>query len=466
MSFIKKNYIYITSLILISLVLRVYNLNLDDLWFDELASLWIADPSISWEETLERNIEINIGSHLTFTIILKYFFLLFGYDPNIARLVPLTFGALSVPMMIYLTKILDKGNSWLLVGFLISINYYLISYSQELRSYSLTFFLVLLNLIFFLKVLEKNKLLYNILFYLVSLIAAFNHIFIFIILISQSFFLFIHYKSDIKKIFPIGFNIFAIFFSYLFLMYDSLLMQVSIQDFWIEQVKMDFFINYYFSRFFGSKIMGLIYLLILFYLLWNKKKLLLNYSNKLFLFVLILINSYFLPVIYGFVSTPILTDRYIIFVLIAIFILISVLIFKIKNKKTKNMILIVLITSTVINNYIEIFERKNTKPNFKKSILFIKNSNSQNLMLSDNDYISRNLVSNYIKLINVKNNKLNFYDDLNNSSFNSIWVMCYLPTTAFICDKPIDLNKDFVRKKGMRFNLIKLEFYEIINILD
>jgi len=466
MSFIKKNYIYITSLILISLVLRVYNLNLDDLWFDELASLWIADPSISWEETLERNIEINIGSHLTFTIILKYFFLLFGYDPNIARLVPLTFGVLSVPMMIYLTKILDKGNSWLLVGFLISINYYLISYSQELRSYSLTFFLVLLNLIFFLKVLEKNKLLYNILFYLVSLIATFNHIFIFIILISQSFFLFIYYKSDIKKIFPIGFNIFAIFFSYLFLMYDSLLMQVSIQDFWIEQVKMDFFINYYFSRFFGSKIMGLIYLLILFYLLWNKKKLLLNYSNKLFLFVLILINSYFLPVIYGFVSTPILTDRYIIFVLIAIFILISVLIFKIKNKKTKNMILIVLITSTVINNYIEIFERKNTKPNFKKSILFIKNSNSQNLMLSDNDYISRNLVSNYIKLINVKNNKLNFYDDLNNSSFNSIWVMCYLPTTAFICDKPIDLNKDFVRKKGMRFNLIKLEFYEIINILD
>jgi 4-amino-4-deoxy-L-arabinose transferase-like glycosyltransferase len=466
MSFIRKNYIYISILILISLVLRVYNINLDDLWFDELASLWIADPTISWSETLERNIELNIGSHLIFSIILKYFFLLFGYDPNIARLVPLVFGVLSVPLIIYLTRILDKNNSWLLVGFLISINYYLISYSQELRSYSLTFFLCVLSLIFFLKILEKNKLLYNILFYLISLIAAVNHIFIFIILFSESLFLFFFYRSDKKKFLLINFNIFAIFFSYLLLMYDSLLVQISIEEFWIEQVKGDFFIDYYFSRFFGSKIMGLIYLSTLFYLLWNKRKLLLNHSNRLFLLLLILVNSYFLPVMYGFAGTPILTDRYIIFVLISIFILISVLIFKIENEKTKKIILIILITSTLINNYIEIFERKNTKPDFKKSILYIKNSNSQNLMLSDGDRISVNLVSNYIKLINVKNDKLKFYDNLDNSSFKNIWVICYLPTTAFICDKPLDLGDDFVRKKSLSFNLIKLEFYESINILD
>ena len=466
MSFIRKNYIYISILILISLVLRVYNINLDDLWFDELASLWIADPTISWSETLERNIELNIGSHLIFSIVLKYFFLLFGYDPNISRLVPLVFGVLSVPLIIYLTRILDKNNSWLLVGFLISINYYLISYSQELRSYSLTFFLCVLSLIFFLKILEKNKLLYNILFYLVSLIAAVNHIFIFIILFSESLFLFFFYRSDKKKFLLINFNIFAIFFSYLLLMYDSLLVQISIEEFWIEQVKGDFFIDYYFSRFFGSKIMGLIYLSTLFYLLWNKRKLLLNHSNRLFLLLLILVNSYFLPVMYGFAGTPILTDRYIIFVLISIFILISVLIFKIENEKTKKIILIILITSTLINNYIEIFERKNTKPDFKKSILYIKNSNSQNLMLSDSDRISVNLVSNYIKLINVKNDKLKFYDNLDNSSFKNIWVICYLPTTAFTCDKPLDLDDDFVRKKSLSFNLIKLEFYESINILD
>ena len=466
MSYIKKNYFFISSLILLSLVLRFYNLNLDDLWLDELASLWVADPNISLSETLERNIEINIGSHLVFTIILKYFFLLFGYDPNIARFVPLFFGIISVPLIIYLTKIISKNSSWLLVGFLISINYYSISYSQELRSYSLIFFLSLLNLIFFLKILDKKNFLYNVLFYLTSLIAAINHIFIFIILFSQILFLFIFYRAD-KKIFVlINFNILAIFISYLLFMHDSLLTQMAIKEFWIEQVKIDFFINYYFSRFFGSKIMGLIYLSILFYLLWGGKKILLNHSNKLVLFLLILINSYFLPIIYGLISRPILTDRYIIFVLIPIFILISVLIFKLENKKTKKIILIILIISTLANNYIEIFERKNTKPEFKKSILFIKDTNSQNLMLSDNSNLINNLISNYIKLITVKNSEFKFHSNLDNSSLESIWVMCYLPTTAFTCDKPLVLNGDFVRKRGVKFNLIKLELYEVINNLD
>ena len=249
-------------------------------------------------------------------------------------------------------------------------------------------------------------------------------------------------------------------------MHDSLLTQMAIKEFWIEQVKIDFFINYYFSRFFGSKIMGLIYLSILFYLLWGGKKILLNHSNKLVLFLLILINSYFLPIIYGLISRPILTDRYIIFVLIPIFILISVLIFKLENKKTKKIILIILIISTLANNYIEIFERKNTKPEFKKSILFIKDTNSQNLMLSDNSNLINNLISNYIKLITVKNSEFKFHSNLDNSSLESIWVMCYLPTTAFTCDKPLVLNGDFVRKRGVKFNLIKLELYEVINNLD
>jgi hypothetical protein len=126
----------------------------------------------------------------------------------------------------------------------------------------------------------------------------------------------------------------------------------------------------------------------------------------------------------------------------------------------------ILIISTLANNYIEIFERNNTKPEFKKSILFIEDSNSQNFMLSDNSYLINNLISNYIKLINVKNSEFKFYDNLDNSSFEDIWVMCYLPTTAFTCDKPSSLNKNFVKKKDVHFNLIKLDFYEVINILD
>ena len=75
MKLIQKKYIYLFIIFLTSIILRLYNLNFEDLWYDELASFWIADPNISTIETIERNIEINKGPHLVFSIILKYFFL-------------------------------------------------------------------------------------------------------------------------------------------------------------------------------------------------------------------------------------------------------------------------------------------------------------------------------------------------------------------------------------------------------
>ena len=69
---------------------------------------------------------------------------------------------------------------------------------------------------------------------------------------------------------------------------------------------------------------------------------------------------------YGFFRTPILTDRYIIFVLIPILILISALIFEIDNRKLRTLLLIFILIPTIINNYIEIKYRENTKPEFSK----------------------------------------------------------------------------------------------------
>ena len=127
--------------------------------------------------------------------------------------------------------------------------------------------------------------------------------------------------------------------------------------------------------------------------------------------------------------------------------------------------MLILILSTLTNNYIEIFNKKNTKPQFKKSMFFIKDSKSKYLILSDNTYLNNNLVSNYIKLINKKNKNIEFLTDIENSSFKNIWVMCYLPMTKFTCTKPIKLNNDFIKVMSKDFNLIKIEFYKNKNTL-
>ena len=81
--------------------------------------------------------------------------------------------------------------------------------------------------------------------------------------------------------------------------------------------------------------MGLIYLSTLIYLiLFFRKKIFYEQNNYLFLIILLFF-SYIIPLTYGFIRTPVLTDRYIIFVLIPVLILISCLIFEIKNNYKK-----------------------------------------------------------------------------------------------------------------------------------
>ena len=50
----KLFYLSLFSLIIFASFLRIYNINFDDLWTDEIFSFWVSDPSISFNETLIR----------------------------------------------------------------------------------------------------------------------------------------------------------------------------------------------------------------------------------------------------------------------------------------------------------------------------------------------------------------------------------------------------------------------------
>ena len=69
---IKKN-IRIYLLIAIGIFIKFYHLNLDDLWWDEMLSFWVSNPEINFEKTINRNIEVNLGSQLIFSFLLKIF---------------------------------------------------------------------------------------------------------------------------------------------------------------------------------------------------------------------------------------------------------------------------------------------------------------------------------------------------------------------------------------------------------
>ena len=437
---LNKYIIFFFLIFLFGVLLRVYNLNFEDYWFDEQAGFWVADPSISFSETLERSKELDRGTHLVFNLILKTFFYVLGYDPSIGRILPLIFGVLSIPALSYLSFQINNNKSFLLTAIISSINFYLISYSQETRLYSLVFFVSILNIIFFFKIydlkdLNKSKFLFSILYILFTVLGTCLHIFFFIIIFSQIIFLLVNY---IFKKRTILFEISIIFISiciYLFLMFDSLLLQMGIKEFWIQQVSLEFFYNFFFSRFFGSKIMGLIYLIILLYLIYSNRVSIFKYNSKFLLLIFILFFSYFIPLVYSIFQKPILIDRYIIFILVPIIILISNLLLNESNTKKRYIILFIILSSTITNNYIEIFEREISKPEFRKSLIYISNFEDKSVIIKASDELTEKLTINYVKNIKIsKDNNINFLkssDDLSN--LGKLWFVCYQPINGFDC---------------------------------
>ena len=112
-----KNLLLLLLIFALALYLRVFNLNFDDYWFDEQVTFFISNPNVNIDETLKRIGEYNNSSDYIFAIILKYFFRIFSYSPEIGRLVPVLFSVLSIPAIAILAYQIKKNNGYLIVFF-------------------------------------------------------------------------------------------------------------------------------------------------------------------------------------------------------------------------------------------------------------------------------------------------------------------------------------------------------------
>ena len=103
---------------------------------------------------------------------------------------------------------------------------------------------------------------------------------------------------------------------------------------WNKNPSLKFLTNFYFSNYFGSRLIGIIFLLTFVILIIQNKKSFFA-LKKPFLLFLIIVTSYFVPILFGFLFKPILLSRYISYVPILVILLISSLLLNSKNKKFK-----------------------------------------------------------------------------------------------------------------------------------
>jgi hypothetical protein len=204
---------------------------------------------------------------------------------------------------------------------------------------------------------------------------------------------------------------------------------------WIKQPELKFFTNFYFSKFFGSRLVGLFFLITLIILSFKYFSKIIR-LEKITLIFIFLILSYIVPLIYTYMIQPILHSRYIIFVLIAIITLISHFVFELKNNKTKFYIIFALCLFTLSNFITEqtfkqfYKDRRIYKPEFVKSVKIISDSNNKNYVLKVNpaQKILKdpwiNAVNNYLDYIKIEQNLDINFKEYEKLKYENIWIIC------------------------------------------
>ena len=469
--FLNGNIILI-FIIFLGSVLRLYNLNFDDLWYDEILSFWVASPHHSLLESYEIHNRTEPNT-FSYHFILKIIYNFFGYDFNYLRYLSAIFGILSIFLTLIISKLLNFDSVKNFFVFLISLNIFLISYSQEGRVYSILFFFSFLSFIYFVKALdqgEKKKDLF--LFFLFTLISIYLHPFAFIILFSYCSFLILKYLFDKISFNKLNYYIIAIFlFSFLFYYFYFISLNHSNSDhYWISNPDFGFYTNFFFSTFFGSRLMGAVFLVTLLTLL-IKEKYLFKELNIITVFLITIILAYFLPILFGYIYKPVLISRYIIFIIIPILLLISFLTSKVINKKIRYFLICFLVAITIANHFTEqtfkqfINERVPSKPEYRKAVFHISNSDFQfyfikvENMISDKDSI--NAIKNYIISLNEKSKKnLIFINPKLEKIKTPFWYFCPQDINKKECVPNIKNEYEILDEKN--FNNINLKLIRFI----
>jgi len=464
-------YSVIFLIVLLGFVLRFYNMNYENLWLDEIYSFWVTDPNLSFAQTYSR-IQAAESTPFLYFYLVKMCNKIFGYDPIVGRCFSVFFGFLSIFSVGILCKRITQNRSYLLATFLISLNIFLIIYSQEMRVYIFTFFLVSLSLIFFFNLFyegKDNTFTKNfVLFIFFTFLSILSHPFAIIVLISMIVFIIIEYLFFLNKHLKVNISlalisILTIGFLYHYVSYVSL-NKVE----WIEQPSIKFFTNFYFSKFFGSRLLGIFHLLTLIVLICYLRKKIVKNREVIFLLVMLFL-SYFIPLVYGYFIAPIIFPKYIIFVLIPIILIISILVFFIENKSVRNLAISFFILINLANHFTEstfvqfFSERQRFKPNFEKAFEIIEKSQIKKLNFytnkinDENENYINSVLSNYSKVMFAgKDYNIEILKDGTENLKGKIWNICLI---IISCDKPP--GKSNILEETTLEGGLKLSLWEI-----
>ena len=178
--------------------------------------------------------------------------------------------------------------------------------------------------------------------------------------------------------------------------------------------------------------------------------------------------------VYGYLYEPILSEKYIIFVIIPILIILSNLLLEIKNHFLRKFLIFIIVIPTILNSFTEstvkqFFEpRQIYKPDFYSTFKEIEKSNNKNFLFSLKERDSKvgasilDALDNFVMEYSKENNfRFKHHKSLNQDLINenSFWLICLYDVNINCTDR--DIEERSVVTKEFNFNRINLKLLNL-----
>jgi len=365
---------FLLAAVLLGLALRLYKVDFQSLWLDELYSIVPTNPSNSASHV----IEYSKGDQPPFFFLLLHFwFKISQYTEYSARIFSSIIGVFGIISIYFLGTELGGKQTGIFASFLLAVNHFHIHYSQDVRFYGLLFLMSSLSYLFFIRSL-RNQNFSNVAFYTLTTAGLlYTHYFSFFILAAQAFtFVYVVFRENNLKLFLVGFTAFALVcFSYL------PWFQVIFDDLYdvlphIKQVDI-FFVFKFLYNYYGKDAFTLTMLLGLFVFFLKSKYLADKRRELVVLIGAWMLITYSLPYIRSILVSPMIEYRYTIISFPAWMILFSLGWGALRTTRAKSIFLILILTSSMTNLFLmRRYYSKITKEQWREvsNYVIVKNS--------------------------------------------------------------------------------------------
>lgn len=375
---IKNHSLLLFLLVVLGAALRLFHLDYQSLWYDELHSMIPTAPEATVLSIIEYT---KTDQPPLFFLYLHFFFKAFGYNELMGRLASAIIGILGIPAVYLLGKEVKNKQVGLFAAMLASINYYQIYYSQDVRFYGLAFLTSALSFLFFVRVFKQPNIINAVLYAITTSALLYTHYYGIIIFVTQ-FILFIALATQRRESKFIAYGLASgVVAALSFIPWlPTVLRDSNIQSFWIQKPSFFFVARYFFDYVGKDYVSSIIFLWlgVLFVIGWKQ----VVGADRAVLGIIAgwIVLSYLIPFFKSITGTPLLYIRYTIVTLPAWFILLAVGWDQIKRDKVKLAAVIIILVSSLLNLTLRLnYYYRVEKAQYREVTQLVKEKNEEGL---------------------------------------------------------------------------------------